>query len=324
MGGGGVTLRMLDLFSGIGGFTLAARMVGGIETVQFVEREAYCRRILEKHWPTVPIHDDICTFQPERGSADIVCGGFPCQDISTAGKQAGIKEGTRSGLFYELMRVVRMVGPRYVVLENVAAITSNGLDVVLGALAEAGFDAEWACIPAADVGACHRRDRWWCVAYANDQRWNRSKERNQQQEAWLEAPQRDKSHRLGMDAPHPQSRRRGAGQGQGTGQAGHQGQGAGDGGEGSDTADANHARLEGRVSTGMCERSRQRLAWPGNTQSLSPDWRKYLSEPVLCRGDDGLSGRVDRLKALGNAVVPQVAAIPLARVLERESYRRHC
>ena len=116
-----MSLRMIDTFSGIGGFSLAARWLGGIQTVQFVEREPYCHRILRKHWPTVPIHDDICTFEPAQGSADIVCGGFPCQDISTAGKGAGLA-GERSGLFYELLRVIRLVEPRYVVLENVAAI----------------------------------------------------------------------------------------------------------------------------------------------------------------------------------------------------------
>jgi len=161
------SLRMIDTFSGIGGFSLAARWIGGIETVQFVEREPFCQQILRKHWPDVPIHDDICTFNPARGSADIVCGGFPCQDISQAGKGAGLA-GSRSGLFYELLRVVCLVGPRYVVLENVAAITYRGMDDVLGALAQAGYDAEWACIPAAAVGACHQRDRWWLVAYANN------------------------------------------------------------------------------------------------------------------------------------------------------------
>ena len=164
-------LRLLDTFSGIGGFSYAAeQLVGGYETVAFVEREPFCQKILRKHWPDVSIHDDITTFNPAPGSADVVCGGFPCQDISAAGKQAGIKEGTRSGLFYELMRIIRLVGPQYVVLENVAAITSNGLDTVLGTLAEAGFDAEWACIPASAVGACHRRDRWWLVAYSNNAR----------------------------------------------------------------------------------------------------------------------------------------------------------
>jgi DNA (cytosine-5)-methyltransferase 1 len=307
---------MIDTFSGIGGFSLAARWLGGIETVQFVEREPYCQRILAKHWPTVPIHDDICTFNPAPGSADIVCGGFPCQDISTAGKQAGIKEGTRSGLFYELMRVIRLVGPRYVVLENVAAITSNGMDAVLGTLAEAGFDAEWACIPAADVGACHRRDRWWCVAYA----------------------------------PHLLS------DGQQIGHAGESGVSAvsefGDGCGAGDAADASGSGSSDRLPTGISamgkkggngmepkfqrhcaepphphhQRQQKRqppaiaggegwAGWGDAPRRLNPNWRSYLSKPVLCRGDDGLSGRVDRLRALGNAVVPQVAMIPLARVL---------
>jgi len=240
---------MLDTFSGIGGFSLAARWLGGFDTVQFVERDPYCQRVLAKHWPTVPIHDDICTFNPERGSADVVVGGFPCQDISKAGKGAGIQHGTRSGLFYELIRVIRLVRPQFVVLENVAAILANGLDIVLGELAEAGYDAEWACIQAADVGACHWRDRWWCVAFPA-------------------------------------------------------------------TADANGSGLEGRQPAGMSERPSQRTPWPSNPPGgrLNPDWRSDVSEPVLRGGDARLSGRVDRLKALGNAVVPQCAAIPLARV----------
>lgn len=266
-----MTLRMIDTFSGIGGFSLAARWLGGIETVQFVERDPYCQQVLAKHWPTVPIHDDICTFSPAPGSADIVCGGFPCQDISTAGKQAGIKQGTRSGLFYELMRVVRLVQPRYVVLENVAAILANGLDTVLAELAEAGFDAEWACIPASAVGACHQRDRWWLVAYPTGQQ----------------------CHDGGLAHPARPARS--------TAQFGNC--------HGSDAANPSIPRLEGR--------------WPSGstTNRLSSNWRSYLSEPVLCRGDDGLSGRVDRLKALGNAVVPQVAMVPLARVLELADYQ---
>jgi DNA (cytosine-5)-methyltransferase 1 len=300
---------MIDTFSGIGGFSLAARWLGGIETVQFVERDPYCQRILAKHWPTVPIHDDICTFNPAPGSADIVCGGFPCQDISAAGKQAGIKQGTRSGLFYELMRVVRLVGPRYIVLENVAAITSNGMDDVLGTLAEAGFDAEWACIPASAVGACHQRDRWWLVAYSN--RWD------------------GQSGQVARSAVHEQAARQGA-----DGDAGSADEVGGDA-----SHPTGHGRRQGDPNTSGCaegtgkrekQGSRDVCGAPANTSSqglerrwpsgstahrLDSNWRSYISEPVLCRGDDGLSGRVDRLKALGNAVVPQVAMIPLSRVL---------
>ena len=162
-------LELLDTFSGIGGFSYAAeKLVGGFETTQFIEIEPYCQKVLKKHWPDVPIHDDIKTFTAKPFQFDAICGGFPCQDISTAGHQKGITKKTRSGLFYELMRVIRLVRPKYVILENVAAILNNGLDIVLGELSEAGYDAEWAVISASSLGACHRRSRWWLVAYPND------------------------------------------------------------------------------------------------------------------------------------------------------------
>ena len=312
-----MTLRMIDTFSGIGGFSLAARWLGGIETVQFVEREPYCQRILRKHWPDVPIHDDICTYEPAHGSADIVCGGFPCQDISTAGKQAGIKEGTRSGLFYELMRVVRLVGPRYVVLENVAAIVSNGLDTVLGTLAEAGYDCEWACIPAADVGACHRRDRWWCVAYASGADWaGWSKRAGRRQRSAADAggcgiPEGSRGADSTAYATHLLSH------GCPAGHAGESGGGGvpepGDGGGAGDAPHPHHQRQQ-ECQLAAIAGGPGRIGWSDAPRRLNPDWRSYLSEPVLRRGDDGLSGRVDRLRALGNAVVPQVAMVPLARV----------
>lgn len=319
-----MTLRMIDTFSGIGGFSLAARWLGGIETVQFVEREPYCQTILRKHWPDVPIHGDICTFQPQPGSADIICGGFPCQDISTAGKQAGIKEGTRSGLFYELMRVIRLVGPRFVVLENVAAITHRGLDIVLGELAEAGFDAEWACIPASAVGACHRRDRWWCVAYAQGQQRHDGGSADPAEQARTAAEPGDGD---GADAADPIGlcgERRGA-PGDVAGAAG-EGEGEGDqrqrdgdaANDCSATAAHPHGERRGQQHTPSLAAREGQPAWPDAPRRLSTDWTGYASQPVIRQGDDGFPGRVDRLRALGNAVVPQVAMVPLARVLELE------
>ena len=113
-------LKMIDLFSGGGMFSYAEKLVGGIETIQFCEIDSYCKKVLKKHWPLVPIHDDIRTYKPEPYSADIVVGGFPCQDLSCSGKRLGITKETRSGLFYELMRVVCVVRPKYVIMENVA------------------------------------------------------------------------------------------------------------------------------------------------------------------------------------------------------------
>jgi DNA (cytosine-5)-methyltransferase 1 len=244
-----LTLRLLDTFSGIGGFSLAARWLGGFQTVQFVERDSYCQRILRKHWPDVPIHDDICTFHPEPGSADVVCGGFPCQDISIAGQRAGIGLGTRSGLFYELLRVVREVGARYLVMENVAGICSDGLATVLGELANDGRACEWACVSAADLGAWHVRNRWWAVSYPDGYRMEGSTEKPIHWQPALARSQNLREFEALRDGP-------------------------------------------------------------------------AFGTPKLCRGADGIPAGLDRLRALGNAVVPQVAAIPLARVLQLSAVTR--
>ena len=161
-------MRVLDLFSGIGGFSLGLERAG-MTTVAFCEIDPYCRAVLRKHWPDVPCYDDIRTLNRERLAADgiavdVICGGFPCQDISCAGAGAGI-DGERSGLWREYSRLIGELRPRYAIVENVAALLGRGLDVVLGDLAALGLDAEWHCIPASAVGAPHRRDRIWIVAY---------------------------------------------------------------------------------------------------------------------------------------------------------------
>jgi DNA (cytosine-5)-methyltransferase 1 len=156
-------LRVLDLFSGIGGFGLGLERAG-METVAFCERNAFRRRVLARHWPGVPCHDDVTTREFVRGEADVITGGFPCQDLSIAGGGAGLS-GARSGLYRELVRAIRVVRPLYAIMENVAALLSRGLGTVLGDLAEIGNDAEWHCIPAAYVGAPHLRDRVWIIAH---------------------------------------------------------------------------------------------------------------------------------------------------------------
>jgi len=159
-------LKVLDLFSGIGGFSLGLERTGGFKTVAFCEIEEFPRRVLAKHWPDVPIHRDVRELKAEHvGPIDVICGGFPCQDISTAGKGAGLA-GERSGLWREYARLVGEIRPRYVIVENVAALLGRGLGTVLGDLAALGYDAEWHCIPASAVGAPHRRDRVWIIACA--------------------------------------------------------------------------------------------------------------------------------------------------------------
>ena len=165
-----MTLKMLDTFAGIGGFSYASKYLidPGIETTGFVEIDPFCQKILSKNFPNIPIHDDIRTFTAKPFQYDLISSGFPCQDISVAGRQRGITKTTRSGLFYELIRIIRMVRPKYVILENVSAILNNGLDIVLAELYEAGYDAEWATFPASLIGAAHQRDRFWLIAFPTD------------------------------------------------------------------------------------------------------------------------------------------------------------
>ena len=169
-----MVLKLLDAFAGIGGFSYAAeRLVGGYETKQFIEIDKYCQSVLKKNFPNIPIHDDIKTFKAERGEYDVLTAGFPCQDISVAGQQRGIGEGTRSGLFYEVIRLIREIRPKFVLLENVRNLLSHQggetFQEVLFQIAKAGYDAEWSVVSAKDVGACHKRERVWIIAYPNSE-----------------------------------------------------------------------------------------------------------------------------------------------------------
>lgn len=162
--------NVLDLFSGIGGFSLGLESTGGFRTAAFVEIDPDARKVLDRHWPDVPKYTDVSDVTGERLEADgvhgidVICGGFPCQDISLAGKGAGI-DGERSGLWSEIKRLVQEIHPEWVIVENVAALRGRGLDRVLRDIMEIGYDAEWHCIPASAVGAHHQRDSIWIVAW---------------------------------------------------------------------------------------------------------------------------------------------------------------
>jgi DNA (cytosine-5)-methyltransferase 1 len=162
-------MRTLDLFSGIGGFSLGLERTGAFRTVAFCEIDPFCRKVLSKHWPEVRQYEDVRglsgeTLAADGISVDVICGGFPCQDISLAGKQAGMG-GTRSGLWAEYARLIREIRPRYVIVENVAELLRNGMGRVLGDLSSIGYDAEWSVVSACAVGTSHARDRLWIVAY---------------------------------------------------------------------------------------------------------------------------------------------------------------
>ena len=235
-------LSHLDLFSGIGGFALAAQMVGGIKTQQFVEINQFCQKVLAKNFSGVPIHEDITTFTTKR-RFDLVTGGFPCQDISSANVAGEGLDGERSGLFYELIRIVRECRPRYIVLENVSALLSkrSGRDMgaVLWELSACGYDAEWSSVSACAMGAPHTRERVFIVAHAN------------------------------------------------------------------------RINVQGMAFQQPFERQVQ----PTNHRALPQVWS---SNSIPSRVSDGVPDKVDRLRGLGNAVVPQCAAVALSRVLGLE------
>ena len=162
--------RIGSLFSGIGGLELGLEWAGVGHTVWQVEREPFCQSVLEKHWPNAKRFDDVrMVGATNLEPVDVICGGFPCQDISYAGKGAGLA-GERSGLWYEFARIVGEMGPRFVVVENVAAFITRGIGDVLGTLSDLGYDAQWRTLRASDVGAPHRRERIFIVAYARRER----------------------------------------------------------------------------------------------------------------------------------------------------------
>ena len=249
-----------SLFAGIGGLELGLERAG-MEVKWQVEIDDYATKVLEKHWPHVARWRDITTFPPNSHrdwSVDIICGGFPCQDISYAGKGAGL-DGERSGLFYEAIRVVGLIKPRFVLLENVAALLNRGLSDVLGTLASIGYIAEWHCLQAADVGAPHIRDRIFIIAYAD---------RKRSAAGATDSPAREKGIPAIFDDYC------------------------------SDITNTNSKRLPKRQG---CKTTR---TLPAVTRGT---W--WDTEPDVGRVAYGVPRRVDRLRCLGNAVVPQVAEV---------------
>jgi DNA (cytosine-5)-methyltransferase 1 len=246
---GAQAVRILDLFSGIGGFSLGLERTGGFRTVAFCEIDPYCRAVLTKHWPGIPIHGDIREFQGI--SAEVICGGFPCTDISSAGGKVGIG-GERSGLWKEQARIIGRVRPKYVIVENVSALLARGLGNVLGDLAALGYDAEWHCISAASIGAPHGRDRIWIIGYPNE------------------------------------------------------------GGQSGYPVNAEASRMPPHVADAKCGLGPlgRYLAGDGWQQELvagNPWGSAPEDQPDFLGVDDGLPSRMDRLRSIGNSIVPQIA-----------------
>jgi DNA (cytosine-5)-methyltransferase 1 len=299
------SLRVLDLFSGIGGFSIGLERAG-MTTVAFCEIDKKAQLVLKKHWPDVPVFEDVSTLTKEkldeRGIAiDVICGGFPCQDISLAGKGAGI-EGERSGLWSEYARLIGELRPQYVIVENVSALLSRGLDRVLGDLASLGYDAEWHCIPASAVGAPHRRDRIWIMAYPSIVQQHGGNIDAQISGSQIPKPRNSD----GSDFMAYTDSQCGRGEQSIPISSGWQtrDQPCGSGSDGSHT---NSEGLEGWTQTIRQEKGRDQ-----DTRHFRPlvsvigRDSQWDFEPNVGRVANGVPSWVDRLKQLGNAVVPQI------------------
>jgi DNA (cytosine-5)-methyltransferase 1 len=277
-----------SLFAGIGGLDLGLERAG-MRCAWQVEIDDYATRVLTKHWPDVPKFRDVRSVGADNLSAvDLICGGFPCQDISSSGKRAGIT-GARSGLWSEFARVIRELRPRYVLVENVSALLHRGIDRVLGDLAALGYDAEWHCISAAALGAPHRRDRVFIVAYADGQRQSQPQGVISQERRWT----RDRSEALAnAQCDRWQQGTEVFRARQSVTPTGSQ-----------DVSDATSARSLSCAPTGLYSSQKGTGTW--HEQPERYDW--WATEPDVGRMAYGVPARVDRLRGLGNAVVPQVA-----------------
>lgn len=285
-------LKVLDLFSGIGGFSLGLERTGGFETVAFCEIEPFCQKVLKKHWPKVPIFEDVRTLDYE-GSVDVISGGFPCQPFSVAGKQKGAEDDRH--LWPAMFDLVKKYRPDWVIGENVTGLIPLGLDSVLTDLEGEEYTVRTFIIPAVAVDAKHKRDRVWIMAHSNSSN-QRSRLRYGQSKG---SSTRKCSSNCGAVGT-----KRAVGNakvmqcdGGGDNAASIDGQIPKPGGaSGEDImADTEGVYAQGQQNRSGKEQSRGGCRWE--------------PEPAVGRVADGVSGRVDRLKALGNAVVPQIPEI---------------
>jgi DNA (cytosine-5)-methyltransferase 1 len=267
-----MTLTVGSLFSGIGGLDLGLERAG-MKVIWQSEIDLYCNKVLKKHWPEVPNHGNIKDI--DWGTVErpnVICGGYPCQPFSTAGKRRGTDDPRH--LWPWVRTAISELRPDYAILENVRGHLSMGGLQVIGELAEIGYDAQWRVVSAAGLGAPHRRDRLIIVAYPNNTR-NRTPNSNMERERAS-----SKQERQTIVARHGSS------------------------GRCADMADAASTRRKTSLQ------QTQKL-WPTNVEQLDIPARQFNSwwevEPNVGRVANGVSFRVDRLRGLGNAVVPQVA-----------------
>lgn len=285
-----------SLFSGIGGFELGLERAIPSKTIWQVEQDKFCQSILKKHWPEAKIYDDVRNITKDNVEpVDILCGGFPCQDISIAGKQGGLK-GEKSGLWWEMWRIISELSSGrkkpIVVLENVSNLLRLGGREVLGSLAQIGYDAEWTTIRASDFGAPHRRERWFCVAYPHRRTDGK---RGEDKQSYTISER-------GKTSLHKENSRwkKSGGEKNIWNQRGDNTQ---------NYASYSSFTYTQKQSINPKRMETKRRFKRGNSEKIGIHtgnyWEENTPESPLCNVDDGIPQRVARLKALGNAIVPQ-------------------
>jgi DNA (cytosine-5)-methyltransferase 1 len=301
--------KVIDLFSGIGGFSLGLEATGHFETVAFCEIEEFPRKVLKKHWPDIPIYEDVKNVTAERlrtdgvisnGDRIVVTGGFPCQDISVAGHQKGIT-AERSGLWTELHRIIGELRPEYAIVENVSALLSGPSEQpgewfgkILGDLAEIGFDARWYSIQAADMGAPHKRNRVWIVGYPECNGLVTAKIKRS----------------IVTSSNNDKKRQNKTIESKGTSRSEYSKNVAD-----SDSIERNEHETDKRDGKFKAQKI------SGNRSCLPRMGEWWATEPNVGRVANGIPNRVDRLKGLGNAIVPQIATLLADTIIRHESER---
>lgn len=293
-------MNELALFAGAGGGILGGHLLGW-RCVCAVERDAYAAAVLamrqnDGSLPAFPIWSDVESFdgKPWRGIVDVISGGFPCQDISTAGKGAGIT-GSRSGLWKEFARIIGEVGPRYVLVENSPALTGRGMGVVLGDLAALGYDARWGVLGAVDAGAPHKRERIWIVADHHGLREQQPRRTEPDEREWY----CDGGEESGSVADSANN---------GIGWRQQQPQGSEGAGHVADSDEAGCSQQWSAFADGAEHEAAECGGW-------------WLAEPALGRVAHGVAHRVDRLAALGNGQVPAVVRLAWEILTENNEHK---
>lgn len=309
-------MKVGSLFSGIGGIELGFEREG-FETKWFVEKDAFCQSVLRKHWPKVKIYGNIKSVDFRKTEPiDVLTGGFPCQDISVAGKGKGIT-GERSGLWKEYFRAIREIRPKFAVIENVSILTKRGLNVILGDLTQIRYDAEWFCLQARDVGAPHRRERIFIIAYPN-----------KNGESIISINDKKRQEQLGeQPITNSDSNRFNESNSTSEGLEAKVGKVSESKQVGKGWVNESSISSSFFITNDWSERvqrfaeeslqGEQGFSWCQDVRRIEDlKGRSDIPEPLIRGKGNGVSNRVDRTKSIGNAVVPQVAQFIARRIKE--------